>query len=217
MIITVGGIKGGSGKTTVATNLVVMRSFEHDVLLVDADDQESASDFSLERNQRTKDKSGYTYIKQSEQGIRSEVLNLKDKFEDIIIDTGGRDTVSQRYALSVSDILLIPFMPRSLDIWTLRKVRNLVREARGVNDNLRAICFLNRSDPAGSDNEDAIQILSEEQILEYIDAPLGSRKAFSRAATQGMSVVELKPPDNKAASEMKKLYEYIFDSDLLSK
>src|SRR5687767_10925401 len=150
-----------------------MRSFVHDVLLVDADDQESASDFSLERNQRTEGKSGYTYIKQSEQGIRSEVLNLRGKFEDIIIDTGGRDTVSQRYALSVSDILLIPFMPRSLDIWTLRKVRSLVSEARGVNESLRAVCFLNRSDPSGSDNQEASQLLREEEIIEYIDAPLG--------------------------------------------
>ena len=216
MIITIGGIKGGSGKTTVATNLVVMRSFEHDVLLVDADDQESASDFSLERNQRTDGKSGYTYIKQSEQGVRSEVMNLRKKFEDIIIDTGGRDTVSQRYALSVSDILLIPFMPRSLDIWTLRKVISLVREARGVNEDLRALCFLNRSDPAGSDNQEASQILQEEAVIEYIDAPLGSRKAFSKAATQGMSVVELKPLDPKAASEMKKLYAHIFDSNLKS-
>ena len=216
MIITIGGIKGGSGKTTVATNLVVMRSFEHDVLLVDADDQESASDFSLERNQRTDGKSGYTYIKQSEQGVRSEVMNLRKKFEDIIIDTGGRDTVSQRYALSVSDILLIPFMPRSLDIWTLRKVISLVREARGVNENLRALCFLNRSDPAGSDNQEASQILQEEAVIEYIDAPLGSRKAFSKAATQGMSVVELKPLDPKAAREMTKLYAHIFDSNLKS-
>jgi len=216
VIITIGGIKGGSGKTTVATNLVVMRSFEHDVLLVDADDQESASDFSLERNQRTDGKSGYTYIKQSEQGVRSEVMNLRKKFEDIIIDTGGRDTVSQRYALSVSDILLIPFMPRSLDIWTLRKVISLVREARGVNENLRALCFLNRSDPAGSDNQEASQILQEEAVIEYIDAPLGSRKAFSKAATQGMSVVELKPLDPKAAREMTKLYAHIFDSNLKS-
>jgi chromosome partitioning protein len=214
VIITVGGIKGGSGKTTVATNLVVMRSLTHDVLLVDADDQESASDFSLERNQRTEGKSGYTYIKQSEQGVRSEVVNLRSKFEDIIIDTGGRDTVSQRYALSVSDILLIPFMPRSLDIWTLRKVRTLVREARGINDTLRALCFLNRSDPAGSDNQDASQILQEEADIEYIDAPLGSRKAFSKAVTQGMSVVELKPLDHKAVNEINKLYAHIFDSIL---
>ena len=50
-IYTVGGIKGGSGKTTVATNLTVMLAAEgRDVLLVDADDQETASDFTVWRN-----------------------------------------------------------------------------------------------------------------------------------------------------------------------
>ena len=47
MIVVVGGIKGGSGKTTVATNLSVIRAMEsRDVLLIDADDQETASDFT---------------------------------------------------------------------------------------------------------------------------------------------------------------------------
>ena len=51
MIVVVGGIKGGSGKTTVATNLAVLRaSGGHDVLLVDADDQETASDFTILRS-----------------------------------------------------------------------------------------------------------------------------------------------------------------------
>ena len=45
-ILTVGGIKGGSGKTTVATNLACIAAGQDlDVLLVDADDQETASDF----------------------------------------------------------------------------------------------------------------------------------------------------------------------------
>ena len=46
MIYMIGGIKGGSGKTTVATNLTVWLSSQgRDVLLVDADDQETATDF----------------------------------------------------------------------------------------------------------------------------------------------------------------------------
>ena len=41
MIIVTGGIKGGSGKTTIATHLAVMRAQNNsDTLLIDADDQE---------------------------------------------------------------------------------------------------------------------------------------------------------------------------------
>ena len=52
MITVVGGTKGGSGKSTVATNLAVMLATAgRDVLLVDADDQETSSDFTAMRNE----------------------------------------------------------------------------------------------------------------------------------------------------------------------
>ena len=48
MIIVTGGIKGGSGKTTIATHLAVMRAQNNsDTLLIDADDQETSFDFSV--------------------------------------------------------------------------------------------------------------------------------------------------------------------------
>ena len=44
MIVLIGGEKGGTGKTTLATNLAQMRAARgRDVLLVDTDKQESAS------------------------------------------------------------------------------------------------------------------------------------------------------------------------------
>ncbi|HQH27598.1 MAG TPA: AAA family ATPase, partial [Oligoflexia bacterium] len=61
MIITVGGTKGGGGKTTLATNLVVMRSLQsRDVLLIDADDQGTASSFTSLRNSNREGGAGYT-------------------------------------------------------------------------------------------------------------------------------------------------------------
>ena len=64
MIIVVGGIKGGSGKSTIATNLSILRAKEgRDVLLVDADDQETATDFTQLRNEKLDGRAGYTSIK----------------------------------------------------------------------------------------------------------------------------------------------------------
>ena len=62
------------------------------------------------------------------------------------MDTGGRDTASQRAALAVCHTYLIPFVPRSFDIWTLDKVAGLIKEARTVNQTLQARAFLNRAD-----------------------------------------------------------------------
>jgi chromosome partitioning protein len=213
VIITVGGIKGGSGKTTVATNLAIMRANEgHDVLLIDADDQETATDFTALRSERREGGAGYTGIKLTGPSVRTETLKLNTKYEDIVIDTGGRDTTSQRAALSVSDVLLIPFVPRSFDVWTIEKVAELVEEMRAANPNLRAITFINRADARGSDNEDAAQVLAESPALTLVDAVIGQRKAFGNAAAEGLAVTELRQPDHKATEEIKSLYSIVFDT-----
>ena len=213
MIVVVGGIKGGSGKTTVATNLAVMQSKLRDLLLVDADDQETASDFTILRNEQQEAGAGYTSIRLSGSAVRTETRRLAGKYEDIVIDTGGRDTASQRAALTVADVLLVPFVPRSFDVWTLEKVSELVGEMRTVNSELKAYAFINRADPAGRDNEEAAEIIKDTAELEFIDCPLGSRKAFSNAAAKGLGVVEYKPIDSKAISEIETLYRYLFDTN----
>ena len=213
MIVVVGGIKGGSGKTTVATNLAVMRSKVRDLLLIDADDQETASDFTMLRNEEQDGGAGYTSIRLSGSAVRTETKRLIDKYDEILIDTGGRDTASQRAALTVADVLLVPFVPRSFDVWTLEKVSELVGEMRTVNPDLRAYAFINRADPAGRDNQEAAEIIRETAELEFIDCPLGSRKAFSNAAAKGLAVVEHKPLDSKAVSEIETLYKYLFDTN----
>lgn len=217
MIITVGGIKGGSGKTTVATNLAVLRAIAgSDVLLVDADDQETASDFTMLRNEHQPHRAAYTSIKLTGAATRTEVLRLKGKCDDIIIDTGGRDTTSQRAALTVSDALLVPFVPRSFDVWTLEKVSQLIGEMRTANAALAAYAFINRADPRGQDNAEAQEVIREAQELALLETPLGMRKAFGNAAAQGLGVAELKPQDPKATEEFMILYKCLFDIKLTS-
>jgi chromosome partitioning protein len=212
MIVVASSIKGGVGKTTLATNLAVIRSLAgYDVLLVDTDYQESASDFTFLRNQTTEDKAGFSFITLSDDHVRREVLNQQSKYDDIIIDVPGKDSASQRAALTVADVALIPFVPRSFDVWTLGKVVKLLSEARTINDHLRAYCFLNRADPSGPDNEASKGILSSRDGIEYVDISLGYRKAFSRAAAQGLSVTELRPIDQKANEEMMALYRFVFE------
>lgn len=218
MILVCGGIKGGSGKTTLATNFAIMRALEgRDVLLVDADDQESASDFTVLRNDITHDHCGYTSIQLRDRSVLTELRKLRDKYDDIIIDTGGRDTQSQRAALTIAHILMVPFIPRSLDVWTMEKVEQLVEEIRVVNPDLRVYAFLNRADSIGAENHQARDVLCESKGVEFVDCALGYRKAFGKATAQGQAVVELKPQDPKASDEMIALYRCVIGAKMLQK
>jgi len=206
-IITVGGIKGGSGKTTTAVNITIsLSNISGDILLVDADDQESATDFTKWRNHNLNNKAGYTSVKLAGEAVRNEVLKLKNKYEYIIIDTGGRDTSSQRAAISVSDLFLIPFIPRSIDIWTIEKVKKLIVEMKTINPNLKSVAFINKADSIGKDNDEAAQILSEIEHILFLDTYICNRKSFCNSITQGLGISEFLPKDIKAQNEFEEFF-----------
>lgn len=212
MIITVGGIKGGSGKSTIATNLAVQRSLKgRDVLLVDADTQTTSSDFTLQRNNKTAGRAGFSCITLAGMGVRNEILRLSNKYQDIVIDTGGRDTTSQRAALTVSDVLLAPFQPSSFDLWALEQTELLYTEMKPTNPQLRGFTFLNKAEPRGPDNAEAAEMLREVKGLEFLDGiALVYRKAYRTAASSGLAVTEVKPRDEKAIHEFLTLYRHLF-------
>lgn len=207
MIYTTGGIKGGCGKSTIATNLTVYLANQgRDVLLVDADDQQTATDFTNIRTE-VQGEPRYTAIQLYEMAVYSQVQQMKGKYDDIVIDTGGRDTKSQRAALLASDIYLVPFLPRSFDIWTLEKIEEVLEEVRTQNQTLKAYCFLNKADFTGSYNNEAAEPLRKSEHIEFIEAPLGYRKVYAHASSDGLGITEYKPKDAKAIAEIETLFK----------
>ena len=100
----------------------------------------------------------------------------------VVIDAGGRDSTALRAALYLSDLLIVPFLPRSVDVWALADIAGLVDEANGVRDGLRAYAVLNAADPGtSSDNTEAAAALSDFPQLTLLDAPIRRRKAFANA------------------------------------
>lgn len=216
MIVTVGGIKGGVGKSLISTNLVVMRSRlkNRKVFFVDGDEQGTSVDWVGHRNGLGIAVKWHTkrFIGSE---LRNNVLELKTSYNDVIIDCGGRDTESLRAALTVSDKLLVPFQPKSFDIWTMNQVSQLVEEAKKVNPNLKAYSFINCGWYRGQDNKDALEILKQFSSIKVIPVVIGLRKAFSNATAEGLGIVELKPSDKKACTEIEALYRHIYDTKLM--
>ena len=212
MIIVCGGIKGGTGKTTIACNLTSLRARSHDVLLIDADEQESATIFTGIRKSQRPDLPQFTSVILRDEQVRRELERMAERYDDVVIDTGGRDTRSQRAGLSIADMLILPFNPRSLDIWTIENVETLLKDIWTINPNLKAMSLLNRADVQGSDNADTIEILSGLAGIAYSGVTLVNRKAYGRAVVQGLAIPELKQGDPKAEHEILTLFQYVFNT-----
>ncbi len=213
MIITVGNTKGGVGKTTLAMNLAIARALAgRDVWLVDGDRQGTAQTAISIRAQAGHVPGIACATYPDGPTLRAQVLQQAGKFDDVVIDAGGRDSSALRAALVLSDVLLVPFQPRSYDVWALGDIAALVDEARSVRDGLRAFAVLNCADPGeqSSDNAEAAAAVAEVPQFEYLPTPLRRRKSFANAAGAGMSVLEAKPKDGKAIAELQALINALF-------
>jgi chromosome partitioning protein len=212
MILVVGGTKGGSRKTLLVSNLTVLRAVAGwDTLLIDADEQSTAMDFTRQRQRRLHGEPGYIAIQTREADVAVQARRMTGKYADILIDVGGRDTASQRAALAVADLLVIPFAPTSVDLWTIDTVVALLNDAKAFNRDLHAYAIINKAFARGSDNTDAADMLLEySEHWTYLDTPIGTRKAFSNAFGGGYAVTEYQPKDSKAIAEMMALYRYLF-------
>ena len=213
MIVTVGNTKGGVGKTTIAVNLAIARALDgHEVWLIDGDRQMTAQTSINIRSESGRDPGIACSTYPDGPVLRNQVLLQKAKYEDIIIDAGGRDSSALRAALVLTDVLLVPFQPRSLDVWALDAIAALIEEARSVRDGLRCFAMLNLADPgeAARDNLDAAAAAADFPQFEYLAAPLRRRKAFANAIGAGLSVLELRPQDPKATAELKELVSMLF-------
>lgn len=210
-VILVGSTKGGIGKTTVALNIAIARAMQgRDVWLINADRQNTATTAITIRGEADRQPAIAAAHYPEGAELRAQLKHQRDKFQDIIIDAGGRDSTGLRAALALADVILVPFVPRSFDVWALADTVALIDIARATRDGLEAYAFLNMADSVGTDNEDAVSTLADYPALKYLDTPLTRRKSFANAAGAGMSVLEYRPKDEKANAELTALMNAIF-------
>jgi len=215
MVITIGSVKGGVGKSTIATTLAVFLAQKPaaSVLLVDADSQGTSAYFTALR-QEQRGAAGYTAVALTGNKLHEEIRALSRQYEDIVVDVGGRDTASQRAALAVSDAYLVPLSLQAFDIWALRDVLALLDQLQPFNPNLATFFVANRTDYRGTRSsafEELASAIQQAYGISLVPHALSNRIAYSKAASTGYTVLdpEYAGEEPKAVAEVTTLFTHI--------
>jgi len=218
MIIVVGNQKGGCGKTTTATNIATVLARQgKDVVVFDADRQESASEWVDDRNKYHKDMPT-VYSAMGYNDISDSVADLSRRYDVVIVEAAGRDSNECRSCLVVADILITPVKPSQIDISSLSKMNELITQYRFVNDRLKTLGFINIA-PTHAKNQEIEQ--SKEAVnqcsnITLLNTIVHDRKCFRDAFSEGLGVVELTgKSESEAASrlEIEKLVTEIINGN----
>jgi chromosome partitioning protein len=202
VILAVANIKGGVGKTTLSVNLAVARAMGGSrLLLVDADEQGSATDFTQNRRDRV-GAAGYELLQLAGAESIGGVAKLSKNYDDVVIDLGGQETGSLSAALAIADTVLIPIQPGNFDVWALDRMATLITAARVTNPNVRALAMINAADASGQDNQEAIDLIKSIEGVTTLEIRIVRRKAYRNAVAQGRSVLDVRPRDPKASQEL---------------
>lgn len=122
--------KGGSGKTTIATNLAyALKLGGHRVLLVDADQQGSARDWNEANGGEL-----LPVVGLDRETLPKDLQAVAGGYDWIVIDGAPQIAKLSAAAVRAADVVLIPVQPSPYDIWACADLVDLVsarQEATG--------------------------------------------------------------------------------------
>ncbi len=194
MIISVLNLKGGAGKTTLATNLAVWFSKKQSILLIDADEQRSSMLWS---DARKADKNLNVVSITEPNNLKKQIPSLHGKYDHLIIDGAPHADTSNAVCIFCSDIIIVPMTPSPLDLWATQDFLERVAKAKEMQKNVQVILVLNRYNTQSTlakDTAEAVAALD----LHLAETKMHNRVAYAETILAGQSVIEGK---NKAAKE----------------
>lgn len=134
MILLVGGIKGGVGKSNLARNFAVICAKRGmNVCLVDGDPQKTITNWLARRGEAKPSIMSVELTtprladgRPDPKGIAPRLVSLAQSYDPVIVDAGGRDSAELRSAMLVADIMVSPFGPSVDDVETVGKMIELI-------------------------------------------------------------------------------------------
>lgn len=210
MIILLGSQKGGCGKSTTAVNLCAeLARTGGDVVLVDADRQETAARWAQDRRAQQVPQ---IHLEQKHDNIHDFLRSLNKNHDFVVVDAAGRDSRELRSAMTAAHVLLVPFRPSQPDLDTLPSLQKIITGAKDLNPGLQVLGVLTMAptNPAINESDEARAYLSDFPEILALRSVIRDRKVYRDAMSEGLGVVEMN--NGKAKAEIQLLTQEIMDN-----
>ena len=193
MIITIGSNKGGTGKTTTATNIAVALALQdNEVCLVDADFQRSSSKWFNDRQELSL-LPKITLVEKYD-NVSNSVEDLNSKYDFIIVDVAGRNSREMITSLTVSDIMISPHQASQLDLDTVHELHEQIIRIKDLNPKLTTYILhsMASTNPSvrGKERKEFTEYLADFPEIKLLHNCLFFRKVYRDVMPQGKSVIE---------------------------
>ena len=189
--------KGGTGKTTLATNLACAFAENGQVALLDADPQGSAWDWSESRAQQLE---GLQVFRADSNRLPQEARRLGQAAKWVIIDGPPGISRTSAEAVRAADLVLVPAKASPFDVWAASDIVAAVKARQEATGGApRAAFIITMTRPRTRLGRQVDQALADYQ-LPTLAARTTERVSYPQAAIEGLSVLETR--DQTARNEI---------------
>ena len=186
-VVAIVNQKGGTGKTTLATNLASVLAEKGEVLLLDADPQASSQNWAA-GDWASPDALAVKGVGKG--NLIQQVRSMARDYDWIIIDGPPGITRTSADAVRAADLVLIPAKPSPLDVWAASDIVAAVRARQKSTQGMpRAAFVITMAQPRTRLGRQIDAALAELGIP-VLQARTTQRVAYPNAINEGNSVVD---------------------------
>ena len=203
-VFTIANQKGGSGKTTLSMNFAAGLAQRGRTLVIDADPQCSASQWS---SLAANNKPFPVSVISVGGNLTHEVDRFSRDYDHIVIDcppTLETETIKQ--AMMSADTILIPVLPSPIDLWASVRLAKTIEQIKQLKPELKAFLVVNQLEPRSALSR-AMQEALDEFDLPALKNGLRRRAIYRNVAIDGSSVYCAGKQGRAAVEELEQIIQ----------